>query len=49
MVVVHVQVKGSSEWVRESFLTPQAYMAYREHMGGKLVSVKPVKRVGRVR
>lgn len=44
MVVVHVKTKGSSKWVREAFLTPQAYMAYRESMGKQLVDVRPVKR-----
>ena len=42
MVIVQVKTKGSNEWVRDSFLNPIMYMKWREYMGKRIVSVKPV-------
>ena len=47
MVIVQVKSKGSSEWVRESFLDPQHYMKWRELHASKIVAIKPVRR-GRI-
>lgn len=44
MVIVQVKSKGSSEWVRESFIDPQHYIKWRELHASKIVAIKPVRK-----
>ena len=44
MVIVNVKVKGSNEWVRESFLNPQHYIKWRDLHASRIVAIKPVRK-----
>jgi hypothetical protein len=43
MVIVKAKIGGRSEWVRESFISPQHYLKWKALMGQKLLEVKPVR------